>query len=63
MKLRARTKRRISGCIAFAALILAIGFVGGMEHFICPISTGLPAVVVCLLIFTVGGCKAGWFRS
>ena len=60
--MKAKTKRNIAGTIAGVGFFLALGAVGGMEHFDTSLGEGLALVVIGLLAFWLGGCKAGWFR-
>lgn len=61
--MKAKTKRQIAGTIAAVGFFLALGAVGGMERFYTSIAEGMPLVIVGLLAFWLGGCKAGWFRA
>ena len=61
--MRAKTKRKIAGTVAGTGLFLALGAVGGMERFYTGLGQGMTLAIVGLLVFWIGGCKAGWFRA
>lgn len=60
--MKAKTKRHIAGTVAATGFFLALGAVGGIEHFGASLGEGITLAVLGLLAFWLGGCKAGWFR-
>lgn len=57
-----RTKRTICQAVGFLALLLALGFVGGMEWGDIPIGRGAALAALCEAVWATSWWKAGWIR-
>lgn len=60
--MKTRTKRKICLIVGIIALVLAFGFVGGMERFYIEVSAGIRNIIICLVVAFAAFWKGGYIK-
>ena len=60
--MKIRTKKRIAAAVGFLALLLALGFVGGMERELISVGKGAALALSCELVGAALLWKGGVIR-
>lgn len=61
--MKIRTKKRIAAALGFLALLLALGFVGGMERELIAVGKGAALALSCEIVGAAALWKGGVIRA